>query len=103
MNHFKQFLQRTNLNRISQITFHISKQDAEHVSNILSQAIRFSIHRNSESSLKSHQVVQKRKTAASEKVYNRHVLEKKQFTNKTFTFIHYRLLFQKYEHDTIFS
>ncbi len=93
MNHFKQFLQRTNLNRIFQITFHISRQDAKHVINIFSQAIRLNIHRNNESSLKSHQIVQKRKIAASEKVYNRHVFEKKQFKNKTFIFIYYRLLF----------
>jgi hypothetical protein len=103
MNHLKQSLQETNLNRISQITSHNSRQNAKHVISILSQAIRLSIHRNSELSLKYHQVVQKRKIAASEKAYNRHVLEKKQFTNKTFIFIHYRLLFQKYEHDSIFS
>jgi hypothetical protein len=40
-----------------------------------------------------HQVVQKKKIIASEKAYNRHVLEEKQFTNKTFIFIYYRLLF----------
>ncbi len=34
---FKQFLQETNLNRISQITSHISRQDAKHVTSILSQ------------------------------------------------------------------
>jgi hypothetical protein len=34
---FKQFLQKTNLNRIFQITFHISKQNAKHVINIFSQ------------------------------------------------------------------
>jgi hypothetical protein len=47
--------------------------------------------------------VQKREIAASKKAYNRHVLKEKQFTNKTFIFIHYRLLSQKYEHDVIFS
>jgi hypothetical protein len=61
------------------------------------------IHRNNDSFTKSHQIVQKKKIAANEKAYNRHVLEKKQFTNKTFIFIYYRLLFQKYEHDSIFS
>jgi hypothetical protein len=45
----------------------------------------------------------KKKITASEKVYNRHVLEEKQFINKTFIFIYYRLLFQKLEHDSIFS
>ncbi len=93
MNHFKQFLQKTNLNRISQITSHTSRQNAEHVINILSQATRLSIHRNSESSLKSHQVVQKKEIAASEKTYNRHVFEEKQFKNKTFIFIYYCLHF----------
>jgi hypothetical protein len=34
-----------------------------------------------------HQVVQKKKITASEKAYNRHVLEEKQFKNKTFIFI----------------
>jgi hypothetical protein len=34
---FKQSLQKTNLNRIFQITFHISRQIAKHVINILSQ------------------------------------------------------------------
>ncbi len=52
------------------------------------------IHRNSESFTESHQVVQKKEIAASEKAYNRHALEEKQFTNKTFIFIHYRLLFK---------
>jgi hypothetical protein len=61
------------------------------------------IHRNNDLFTESHQIVQKRKIVASKKVYNRHVFEKKQFTNKTFIFIHYRLLFQKYEHDSIFS
>jgi hypothetical protein len=59
--------------------------------------------RNSDSSTESHQVVQKKKIAASKKAYNRYVLEKKQFTNKTFIFIHYRLFSQKYEHDSIIS
>ncbi len=35
------------------------------------------IHRNSDSFTESHQIVQKKKIAASEKTYNRHVLEKK--------------------------
>ncbi len=61
------------------------------------------IHCNSDSFTKSHQVVQKRKITASEKTYNRHVFEKKQFINKTFIFIYYRLLSQKLEHDSIFS
>jgi hypothetical protein len=61
------------------------------------------IHRNNDSLTEFHQIVQKKKIVASEKTYNRHVLEKKQFTNKTFIFIYYRLLFQKYEHDSIFS
>jgi hypothetical protein len=60
-------------------------------------------HRNRDSFTESHQVVQKRKITASEKAYNRHVLEEKQFTNKTFTFIYYHLLSQKLEHDSIFS
>jgi hypothetical protein len=51
------------------------------------------IHRNNDSFTKSHQIVQKKKFAASEKVYNRHVFKEKQFTNKTFIFIYYRLLF----------
>ncbi len=45
----------------------------------------------------------KKKIVSSEKFYNRHGLEKKQFTNKTFIFIYYRLLSQKYEHDSIIS
>ncbi len=39
----------------------------------------------------------KKKIVASEKAYNRHVLEEKQFINKTSIFIHYRLLSQKYD------
>jgi hypothetical protein len=61
------------------------------------------IHRNHDSFTESQQVVQKKKITASEKAYNRHVLEEKQFTNKTFIFIYYHLLFQKLEHDSIFS
>jgi hypothetical protein len=58
MNRLKQFLQKINLNRISQIISHISGQNAKHVVNIFSQVIRFNIHRNNESSLKSHQIQQ---------------------------------------------
>jgi hypothetical protein len=61
------------------------------------------IHRNNDSFTEFHQIVQKRKIIASEKVYNRHVFEEKQFTNKTFIFIYYHLLSQKLEHDSIFS
>ncbi len=35
----------------------------------------------------------KKKIVADEKIYNRHVLEEKQFINKTFIFIYYYLLF----------
>jgi hypothetical protein len=65
-----------------------------------SKQAQHSLH---ESFIELHQVVQKEKIAASEKAYNRHVLEEKQFTDKTSTFIHYRLFFQKYEHDSIIS
>jgi hypothetical protein len=37
--------------------------------------------------------MQKKKIIASEKVYNHHILEEKQFINKTFIFIYYYLLF----------
>jgi hypothetical protein len=37
----------------------------------------------------------KKQITASEKAYNRHVLEKKQFTNKTFIFIYLSLAFSK--------
>jgi hypothetical protein len=53
-------------------------------------------HRNSDSFTESHQAVHKRKIAASKKAYNRHVLEEKRdrnFQDKTFIFIYYRLLF----------
>jgi hypothetical protein len=45
----------------------------------------------------------KKRLLRAKKAYNCHVLEEKQFINKTFIFIHYRLFSQKYEHDTIFS
>jgi hypothetical protein len=54
------------------------------------------IHRNNDSFTESHQIVQKKKIAASKKAYNRHVLEEKKNKNsqdKTFIFIYYRLLF----------
>jgi hypothetical protein len=51
------------------------------------------IHCNNDSFTESHQVVQKKKIVSSENVCNRHVLEKKQFTSKTFIFIYYYLLF----------
>jgi aspartyl aminopeptidase len=88
---------KDNLNRISQITSHIPRQDAKHVIDILSQQTVSVLTTDLTKPCK------KKKIAASEKAYNRHVLEEKQFTNKTSTFIHYRLLFQKYEHDSIFS
>ncbi len=95
---------RKNLNRISQITFHIETRRKTRYQYIFASNRLISIHRNnahfSEKFAKS--CVQK-KIIASEKVYNRHVLEKKQFTNKTFIFIYYRLLSQKYEHDSIIS
>jgi hypothetical protein len=114
---FKQFLQRTNLNRISQITFHISRQDT-HVTSILSQqtvsalvtASKFSSKRAywfvliaTVNRLQNLIKSRKKKNCCERKVYNHHVLEKKQFINKTFIFIYYRLLFQKYEHDSIIS
>ncbi len=37
MNHLKHFLQKTNLNRIFQSTFHTSRQNVKHVISILSQ------------------------------------------------------------------
>jgi hypothetical protein len=40
------------------------------------------IHRNNDSFTKSHQIVQKKKIIANEKIYNCYVLEKKQFINK---------------------
>jgi hypothetical protein len=79
------------------LSIHCSKQT------LIKESSLIYIHRNNDSFIKSHQVVQKKKIAASEKAYNRHVLEKKQFINKTFIFIHYRLFSQKYEHDSIFS
>jgi hypothetical protein len=63
----KQSLKKTNLNLIFQITFHISRQNAKHVINVYSQVIRFSIYRNSESLLKSHQVVQKKRLLREKK------------------------------------
>ncbi len=81
----------------TRLNIHYSKQI------LIKRSSLICIYRNSDSFTKSHQVVQKKNFAASEKVYNRHVLEKKQFINKTFIFIYYRLLFQKYKHDSIFS
>ncbi len=43
-------------------------------------------HCNNDSFTESYQVVQKKKIAANEKAYNRHILEEKQFSNKTFIF-----------------
>jgi hypothetical protein len=108
---------KDNLNRISQITSHISRQDAKHVISILSQqtvsaftASKF-LFEELTSLYSSQQWFvyrisssrAKKEIIASEKAYNRHVLEEKQFTNKTFIFIYYRLLFEKLKHDSIFS
>ncbi len=83
-----------------------SRQNAKHVINIFSQQIVsliFIAIMNISQRNSLNRACKKKKIVASEKVYNCHVLEKKQFTNKTFTFIYYRLLSQKYEHDLIIS
>ncbi len=82
-----------------------SRQDAKHVINIFSQQIVSSIFIAivNISQKNSLDRACKKKIVASEKAYNRHVFEKKQFTNKTFIFIYHRLLSQKYEHDSIIS
>ncbi len=56
-NHFKQSLQKTNLNRIFQITFYISRQNAKHVINILSQQFVLIFTASKFSSKEAHQSV----------------------------------------------
>ncbi len=85
---------RKNLNRISQITSHIEIRRKTRCQHILAANRFVNIHRNNELfSKKFTKSRKKRKIAASEKIYHRHVFEKKQFTNKTFIFIHHYLLF----------
>jgi hypothetical protein len=79
------------------LNIHCSKQT------FIRESLLICIHRNSDSFTKSHQIVQKKKIAANEKIYNQHVLEKKQFTNKRFIYIYYYLFFYKYKHDSIIS
>ncbi len=53
------------------LNIHCSKQI------LIKKSSLICIHRNNDSFTKSHQIVQKKEIAASEKAYNRHVLEKK--------------------------
>ncbi len=90
--------------RISQITSHIETRRKTRYQHILAAHRLINISRNSDFfSEKFTRSCKKKKIVASEKAYNRHALEKKQLTNKTFIFIYYRLLSQKYEHDLIIS
>jgi hypothetical protein len=78
----KQFLHETNLNRISQITFHISKQDVtKQVTSIFATSRIF--REQSTFSIVSAVLSRKRERLSKRKTaYNRHVLEEKK--NKNF-------------------
>jgi hypothetical protein len=82
-----------------------SKQDAKHVINIFSQQIVLLVFITIMNIFQKNSLDRacKKKIVASEKAYNRHIFEEKQFTNRTFTFIYYRLLSQKYKHNSIIS